>query len=258
MRVTMLLAVLIAVPAPAPAADRPTDKDVKHLIEQVNTDRDRFEDQLDGSLKHSVLRSPTGETNVAKYLDDLQTNVGNVKQRFSPTYSASSEVTTVLRQGSDIQRFMATQPPNFKGASEWNRLASSLGSLAAAYGTTFPLAESASARRMNDRELQQTCESVANAANPLKNALAAAMKTDKAASKGAQQGVNALKAAAKALASRLGDGKPASGEARALMDRAAAVRTVAAGPTLTPAGQAAWEAVQGGVAKIADGFGLSK
>ena len=53
-----------------------------------------------------------------------------MKERFKPEYAASAEVTTVLRQASDIQRFMATQPPNFDGASEWNRLNASLNELA--------------------------------------------------------------------------------------------------------------------------------
>ena len=33
---------------PAAAADRLSDKDVKALIERIDNERDRFEDQLDG------------------------------------------------------------------------------------------------------------------------------------------------------------------------------------------------------------------
>src|SRR4029453_2968724 len=107
-------AALIAalVPAPAAAGGRPTDKDVKQLLERIDNERDRFEDQLDGKLKNSIIRSAGQEVNVNKYLDDLQENVDKLKGRFTPQYAASAEVTTVLRQGSDIQRFMATQPAN--------------------------------------------------------------------------------------------------------------------------------------------------
>ena len=101
--------------ASAAAADRPTDKDVKQLLDRINQERDRFEDQLDGKVKGSILRGPRGEVNVSRYLDDLQENVNNLKDRFKPDYAASAEVTTVLRQGSDIQRFMSTQPPDFDG-----------------------------------------------------------------------------------------------------------------------------------------------
>ena len=122
-------------------ADRLNDRDVKSLIDRVNDERDRFEDQLDGKLKSSVLRGPCGEVNVSRFLDDLQENVGKLKDRFKPDYAASAEVTTVLRQASDIQRFMAKQPANYDGASEWKRLEASLTELATAYQPSCPFGE---------------------------------------------------------------------------------------------------------------------
>ena len=256
MRATMLLAVLIAVPTPAPAADRPNDKDVKAIIEQVNHDRDRFEDQLDDQFKNSTLRSETGETNVSKFLDDLQENVNHLKDRFTDDYSASAEATTVLRQGTSIQNYMSKQPPNFKGASDWNKLASTLGQLAAAYGTTFPLSEGMTARRMNDKEVKSTAEGIAQSADRLKKELGYALKADKAAKESAEKDVDGLKEAAKALGSRVGGDRPASGEAKTLLDHAAVVQTKAAGKTLSAAGQTALESVNSGVAKIAEAFGM--
>ena len=38
----------------AQAPERLTDKEVKALIETVDQARDRFEDQLDGRVKHSI------------------------------------------------------------------------------------------------------------------------------------------------------------------------------------------------------------
>src|SRR5262245_32700507 len=116
------------------SAERLNDRDVKALLERIDNERDRFEDQLDGKLKRSILRGPGGEVNVERYLDDLQQNVDRMNERFTSDYAASTEVTTVLRQASDIHRFMAKQAPNFDGASEWNRLESSLRELAAVYG----------------------------------------------------------------------------------------------------------------------------
>ena len=241
MRAAVLLAVLVA--APVAAAERPNDKDVKQLLDRIYQERDRFEDQLDGQLKHSTLRGPQGEVAVDQYLDDLQENCNRLKDRFNGDYAASAEATTVLRQGSDIQRFMAGQPPNFKGASEWNRLAASLGELAAAYGTTFPLAEGAAARRVNDREMKQTAEDVANAADRFKKELDSSLKQDKsvdqATRENALKDVDGVKNAAKALASRVGDGNPASGEAKTLVDRVAATQASSTVRPLSPAAKTA-------------------
>lgn len=255
------LAVAALVAMPVALADRLSDKDIKALIERIHHERDRFEDQLDGKLKRSILRGPGGEVHVERYLDDLQENVGQLKDRFTSEYAASAEATTVLRQGSDIQRFMASQPPNFDGASEWTRLAASLGDLAAAYGTTMPLPEGQQARRVNDREVRTAADNLAKSADRFKKDLDSSLKNDKTVDKATREaavnGADALKNDAKELASAVGDGRPASGEAKALLDSAAAIRAASSGRTLSPAAQTAWGSVESGLDKLAQAFGMA-
>ena len=252
--VMMVMAAVLAVPLFA--ADRPSDKDVKQLMERIDNERDRFEDQLDGKIKHNILRGPRGEVDVSKYLDDLQDNVKKMEERFTSQYAASAEVTTVLRQGSDIQRFMATQPPNLDGASEWNRLASSLGELASAYATTFPMAEGQQARRLNDNEVKAAANEVAKGTDQLKKALDSSMKQnasiDKATREAALKDVDALKETSKKLAGTIG-GKPASGEAQAMLDVAAKIRGKMAGRPM-PAVQSAWGPIESSLEKVAQAF----
>ncbi len=172
----VLVAALVAMPVVS--ADRLPDKDVKALLERIDNERDRFEDQLDGKIKSSILRGAGGEVHVERFLDDLQENVDRLNERFKSDYAASAEATTVLRQGTDIQRFMAKQPPNLDGASEWNRLASSLGELAKVYATTFPLPEDQQARRFNDREVEKVASELAKSADQFKKDLESALKTN--------------------------------------------------------------------------------
>ena len=253
-----LIATLAA--ASAAAADRPNDKDVKQLLDRINHERDRFEDQLDGKVKDTILRGPGGEVNVARFLDDLQENVNRLKDRFKPDYAASAEVTTVLRQGSDIQRFMATQPPDFDGLSEWNRLAGSLGELATVYGTQFPIAEGQQARRLNDVEVRKAAETVGKSADRFKKELESSLKNnasiDKVARETAIKDAEDLKHEAERLASTVGGGKPASGEARALLQHATAMRGAAPGGPLSPAAATAWRSVESDLATVAQAFNL--
>lgn len=258
----LVMAGVMAPVASAAAADRPRDKDVKDLIERINNERDRFEDQIDGKLKRSIIRGPNGEVNVEKYLDDLQDNVGKLKDRFKPEYAASAEATTVLRQGSAIQRFMATQPANLDGTSEWNRLAVSLGELAAVYATAFPLPEGQQARRMNDGEVRKAADDLAKSADRLKNELESSLKKDKtideATREAAIREVDGLKHDAEKLDSTIGDDKPASGEAQAVLTRAAAIQGAAWGRALSPAAKSTWDAAGGSIDKIALAFGLPR
>jgi len=258
----VLAAVVTIVPgATAGAADRMRDKDVKDLIERINHERDRFEDQLDGKLKRSIVRGPRGDVDVERYLDDLQENVNKLKERFTREYGAGAEALTVLRQGSDIQRAMATVAPDLDGASEWNRLAGSLSELAVVYGTTFPLPEGASVRRLNDDEVRKAAQEAAKGADRFKKELNASLKHDAAidtpAREAALDEVDGLKRDAQKLASTMGDEKPASGEAQALLTRASKIRAAASGRPLSPAAQSAWGALEGSLDKVALAFALT-
>ena len=242
------------------AADRLSDKDVKALIERIDKERDRFEDQLDGEVKRSILRGPGGEVHVERYLDDLQENVKKLKERFTSDYAASAEVTAVLRQGADISRFIATRPANFDGASEWNRLAASLSQLAAVYGTGMPVPDGQVARRVNDHEVKVVTTQIGKDADHFRKQLDASLKRDasvgKPAREAALQAVEDLKADAKRLGSLAGDGRPASGEARALLDRAEAVRGSTGGHTLSPPARTAWAQIETSLDTIALAFEL--
>ncbi len=254
-----LMAALFA--TPAVAAERLNDNAVKDLLDRIYNERDRFEDQLDGELKRSIIRGPSGEVNVERYLDDLQENVDRMKERFTSDYGASAEVTTVLRQGSEIQRFMAKQKPDFDGASEWNRLSGSLGQLAVIYGTSFPIAEGQQARRLNDDEVKKAAEEVAESADRFKDELDASLKNDttipQATREAAVKEVDELKKDAERLASMVDDDKPASGEAQALLQRAKALRTASSGRALSPAAKTAWGSVEGGLEKVGQAFNVS-
>ena len=260
--ITGALVVLTAMvgAAPAGAAERVADKDVKALIERIDNERDRFEDQLDGEVKRSILRGPGGEVHVERYLDDLQENIKKMKERFSSNYAASAEVTTVLRQGGDIGRFMSSKPPNMDGASEWNRLAASLSQLATVYGTSMPPPEGQGARRVNDNEIKVATTQMAKDVDHFKKELDTSLKrdttVDKATREAAIKQVETLKDDAKQLGSLAGDGRPASGEAKELLDRAAAIRGAMANRALSPPAKTAWATIEKTLDKVALAFGL--
>jgi hypothetical protein len=262
-----IAAVLFAAPrtsaaGQAPTGERLTDKDVKELLDRIDNDRDRFEDQLDGKLKRSIIRGPGGEVNVERYLDDLQENMDKLKGRFTPNYAASAEVTTVLRQATDIQRYMSTLPSNFDGASEWNRLSASLSQLAASYGTALPLSEGQQVRRLNDGEVKKTAEAIAKNADEYRKQLDSSLKMDKAIDKATREAAvkdaALLKDDAKKVASLVGDGKPASGEVKALFEQIASVQKANAGRNLSQGALTAWGAMQADLAKVSQAFGLAR
>src|ERR1700741_4217821 len=108
--------ILAASAAGVLAGERFSDKDVKPVIKEVATGRDKFEGNLDGGFKGSTLRGPNGETpKVSGALQDYQDSTHKLQERFTPEYSASAEVTTVLKQSTQIDRFMKSSSSPTKG-----------------------------------------------------------------------------------------------------------------------------------------------
>jgi len=248
---------LLSMPAFAQArAERFSDKDVKALIDQVYDSRDKFEGNLDGDFKGSTLRGSTGETKVAGALQDYQDSCNKLKERFTEDYSASSEVVTVLKQSTQISEFMLAQPATMKGRPEWDLHAANLKRLAGAYGTTFPFSAGGTARRMNDKETSAIAAELAEAANRFKGDLdkeATLAKPDKDAAK---KDVDALIKLADVVKSRTKDGKPATTEARQIIDQAAKIRTFVGAHTIATLTN--WEAVQASLGKLQQAFALTE
>jgi hypothetical protein len=200
----------------AQTTERLSDNSVKAIIESVDQARDRFEDQLDGKVKDSVIRSATGEVKVSSSLDDFQELVDRLKSRFTDDYSASAEVTAVLRGAKSVDELVKGLPAGTKGSSNWEAVTGQLQRLAAAYGASYPLPEGAAVRRFNDAEVAAAAGAVATQAEQIKNAA----DNDKTMAKADRLSflayVDAVIEQAKTLQSHLKDGQPSSAEVRAL------------------------------------------
>ena len=238
--------------------ERLSDKDVKDLMESIDKGRDRFVDALDSQFKHAVMRSPTSEVDVSKYLDDFDHNIHTMKDRFKGDYAASAEVQTVLRQASDIDAYVRQQGA-MTGASEWNALAGQLDSLARAYGTHFPLRENAPVRRVGDKEVAEALDMIAKHSSPLKNAIEEDTKNWPKAEReqGKTFGKEAehLQEEAKAIRDRINEGKPASSEYQILAQDVGRLELYITDHSLSRA-NSAMTAIRSAVAKLNQAFGL--
>ena len=237
--------------------ERLSDKDVKTLIEQVDVGRDKFEGNLDGEFKGSTVRGPGGgETKVAGALQDYQDNTQKLKERFTPDYSASAEVATVLKQSMAIDAYMQAAPSAMKGRSEWDRQTINLKNLAQSYGTTFPVPDGATPRRVNDKETAAHAGATAESADRFKNDLDKDKTLAKPEKDAGKKDVELLIKQADAVKSRTNDGKPATGEMRQLIDQMAKVQTFVDAHATLPLTN--WRAVQASLVKLQEAFGLTQ
>jgi len=247
--------ILAASGAAAQTGERLSDNQVKEIIDQVDTGRDKFEGNLDGDFKGSTLRGPSGETKVSGALQDYQDSTKKLQERFTSDYSASAEVATVLKQSMQIDQFMKGPTGPAKGRPEWDRQTVNLRRLAAAYGTTFPLPDGATVRRINDAEAALTAGAVATQAEHVKEAV----KADKTLAKPDKQAlvkqVDAVIKQAKTLQSRLKDGKSVTTDGKALRENVAAL--TASGRQLPPTVLTAIGAMNAPLLKLDQALGFA-
>ena len=242
---------------PAAAADRLTDMDVKALVARIEDGRDKFDNALDDKFKNSVLRGPGGEVDVKRFLNTFQESIDRLEASLKPGYAGSTEAGTLLRQGSALDRYFRAQPGGTKGESEWNRLATDLEALAAAYGTGFPVGEGATFRRIGDREVSDAVKLLGDSSQQLKKALDSDLKKDPSVDKPSREAIvddaDQLVKEAKALRDRLNDAKPSSAEADQVLTRAARLRTFVNAHSM-PAASNAWQSVSEHAATVASAY----
>jgi hypothetical protein len=247
---------LWSIPAIAQAPpERLSDKEVKAFVETVDTGRDKFEGNLDGSFKGATLRGPNGEAKVAGVLQDYQDSTKKLQHRFTPDYAAGPEVASVLKQAAVIDGYMKSQPATMKGRTEWERHALDLKRLADVYGTTFPMPEGAVVRRANDKEAIAAAAGIASAASRFKSDLDKAKTLEKADKNAAKKDVDALVKQANTVKSRISDGKPATSDVQLLAEHAAKLQAFV-GTHEVPSTN--WPIVRASLGNLQQAFGLAK
>ena len=216
--IVLLMLVWMGRAATAQVPSRRSDEDVEKLFDEVEAARDDFDDHLDDDVKDAIIRSPRGEVKISAFLDDLEDNVEKLDDRFSHEYSASREAALVLEQGSALQLYFDRHDRRMKGLSEFDRFAATLARLAEVYGVSFPLRSDDTPRRYNDAEVVDLATRIATEADALEDRVDDDDLLDDATERSAKSLLDRLEQAAKDVADRVRDRKPASAEARVAVD----------------------------------------
>jgi hypothetical protein len=241
------------------APERLTDQEVGALLGNIEKKRSAFEAALDDKLKNSTIKSERGEVNANEFFDDVQDQVQRARERFSASYSASSEVLSLLQFAARLDAWASTQPAGFRGSKEWGTLATDFRRLSAAYNSSLlrpgQQALGAQARRLNDAELVTATENIDKNMDAFRKAydgaLAANANLAPAGRQTAIQNVDAMKNRARALNAALGKKQKGVAEADALLK--GTVTMIDATLKLPPNSSAAvaWAPVREELSKVA-------
>ena len=260
----LLLASVIAVVglvAPALAAERPSDADIKRLAESIDKGFDAWKDALEKkNLDTATITSASGSVNVERFLDDFEHDIDAVKEHVGKSDSAGPEVTALLRRASDVERRYRANPSN-TGSAEWGALSAQFKQLADAYGTPWPLESTETrAARLSDKELGTHLSALEQNSKQAKKEFDQALSKDKSTPKGARDEVkrnfDAFTKQVKDLRDLVKNGHPAQAEAVTVLNSATALGQRGSGLSLSPTGQSVWHSVDEHCKAIARAFGL--
>ena len=246
-------------PPRATAPGRLTDQEVTALLESIEKKRAAFEGALDDKLKNSTIKTERGEVNANKFFDDLQDQVQRVRDRFSSSYSASSEVLTLLQFGARLDAWASAQPAGFRGSKEWGALATDFRRLSAAYNSGLlrpgQQALGAQARRLNDAELMTAAANLNKNMDAFRtaydNALAANTSLTPASRQSAIQNVDGMKNMARLLNTALAKKQKGVSEAELLVKGSAIMIDETLKLPPNSAAAAAWAPVREDLGKVA-------
>ena len=237
---------------------RLTDNDVKALAKTLGKQHKSFVGALDSKFKRSILRGPGGEIQVEYYLTDLSESIQQLSERFTGSYSASAEATEVLKRA-DFMNSYVRNNPSMKGANEWDVFGASLQQLASAYGTSFPLPGDEAIRRIGDKELADAAAAVSKFAKDLPKPIRKETRGMKELSdtvKMIEAELKSMSTLSKTLGSRIRSGKPATAEARQLMESVHKVEALIATEGMPAGVSEAWATGSRDIRKIAQTFRL--
>jgi len=261
-RLTIALALALALPVGAAGAERLTDEQVKKLIEDIDEGYKTWKRDLEKqNLDAAVITSAERTVKVKDFLKDFDKAIETFEGRFKSEYAASPEALTLLRRGSDVA--LRNQRQNLTPSSAWSALAAKLDALAHAYGIGFPVESmNVLAARLNDGELAAKVERMEAAAKQLQRDTDKAAKANKAIDKATRESlkgaIQQVQVKSKEVRARLKEDRPAAVEVGQLFSETAKVKEMIAKLSLTGAAAPAWSGIESGSEALARAFELKQ
>lgn len=241
---------------------RPTEKEMKALLERIERGADRFRNSLDKMLDASAIDNTRAEDNINHFVKEFEVATDHLKHRFDADQSASGDVEEVLRRAARIDGFMTRRGMNSRAQEDWADLRKNLDELATAYNVSWNWdGVSSSPFRLNDEQVKGLLGRIERDADGFRKSLNDALdKTDFNGTK-AEDNINdyvkEFEHATDHLKDRFGKKQSAAGDAEEVLQRAARIDAFMHNHSLTERAQNAWSQLRGSLDELATAYSVS-
>jgi hypothetical protein len=118
-------------------AYRVTDRQVRTLLNRIETKTDSFRRQIDAALDRSRYNNSGSEDMINNYIADFDTSTDTLSNNFNSRTSASNDVYSVLQKAATIDNFMRNNRLNASVQNQWKSLRTDLNTLANYYNVAW-------------------------------------------------------------------------------------------------------------------------
>jgi outer membrane lipoprotein SlyB len=138
--ITRMMALLLVGSTFATFAQRPyrvNDRQVEQLITRIETRTDSFRSISNTALKRSRINDTSRESELNNYINEFERATDQLKDRFRSRQSVSADVSNVMIQAGQIDRFIRTNFRDSNAERSWSNLRSDLNTLAHYYNVNW-------------------------------------------------------------------------------------------------------------------------
>ncbi|HEV7843629.1 MAG TPA: hypothetical protein VGO69_08010, partial [Pyrinomonadaceae bacterium] len=138
MLMTALILALAGVSMTA-QAQRPyrNDRAVRQILSRLDNRTSQFRTSLDAALDRSRLDGTRREDNINQFVQDFDSSVARLRERFNNRTETTADVQDVLNVATRIDNFMRRNRLNANAQNDWLTLRSDLNQLASAYNINW-------------------------------------------------------------------------------------------------------------------------
>ena len=124
-------------PLPYPVPYRMTQSEMRNLLSRIETETDRFSNDIPGALDRSRLNGSDREDDINQMVTDFEHATDQLKQHFDNNTSAASDVQNVLQRAAHLDGVMTRNRFNNRTERDWAVLKNDLNLLASNYNVVW-------------------------------------------------------------------------------------------------------------------------
>ena len=258
----VLLACVVTAQAQRPY--RPSEKQMKNLLERIEKGADSFRDSLKNALGKSRYDDTRAEDNINQFVKDFESATDQLEERFNDNRSASASVLEVLNRAASIENFMLRHRLMGRAQSDWAYLRRNLDELAAAYNVSWSWAGvSNRPYRITDDQVKDLLARIEKRADNFRGSLDDALGKSRFDDTRAEDNINRFvkefEAATDRLEGSFNDDRSAAANVQEVLRRAGAIDNFMRrySHTLTPRAHSDWTDLRGDLDELAQAYSVS-